>query len=81
MKKPELRYGHLCGFLEAELVILGSIDFLFGLPINCIVNARQNKFEVDISKNVAKIANLRPKIGKIPLLSLYVNGHNSIIFI
>ena len=49
-KKPELRYGHLCGFLEAKLVILGPIDFLFGLPINFIVNAGQNKFEVDILK-------------------------------
>ena len=26
-KKPELRYGHLCGFLEAKLVILSPIDF------------------------------------------------------
>ena len=75
-----MRYGHLCGFLEAKLVILGPIDFLFGLPINLIVNVGQNKFEVDISKNVAKIANLRPKIGQIPLLSLDINGHNSIIF-
>ena len=49
---------------------LGPIDFLFGLPINLIVNGGQNKFEVDILKNVAKIANLRPKIGQIPLLSL-----------
>ena len=40
----------------------------------------KNKFEVDILKNVAKIANLRPKIGQIPLLSLDFNGHNSIIF-
>ena len=39
----------------------------------------QNKFEVDIFKNVAKIANLRPKIGQIPLLSLEIIGHNSII--
>ena len=75
--KTELRYGHLCDFLEAKLVILGPIDFLFGLPI---VNAWQNKFEVDILENVAKIANLRPKIGQIPLLSLDINGHNSIIF-
>ena len=60
---------------EAELVILGPTDFLFDLPINLIVNAGQNKFEVDILKNVAKIANLR-----IPLLSLDMNGHNSIIF-
>ena len=75
-----MRYGHLCGFLEAKLVILGPIDFLFSLPINLIVNVRQKKFEVDISKNVAKIANLRPKIGQIPLLSLEINWHNSIIF-
>ena len=79
-KKPELRYGHLCAFLEAKLIILGPIDFLFGLPINLIVNAEQNKFEVDILKNVAKIANLRPKIGQIPLLSLDIIWHNSIIF-
>ena len=39
-----------------------------------------NKFEVDILKNVAKIANLRPKIGQIPLLSLDIIGHNSINF-
>ena len=79
-KKNDLRYGHLCAFLEAKLVILSPIDFLFGLPINLIVNAGQTKFEVDILKNVAKIANLRPKIGQIPLLSLDINGHNSIIF-
>ena len=44
---------------------LGPIDFLFGLPINRIINAGQNKFEVDILKNVAKIANLRPKIASV----------------
>ena len=43
-----------------RLQILGPIDFLFGLPINLIVNAGQKQFEVDILKNVAKIANLRP---------------------
>ena len=80
LEKPELRYGHLCGFLGAKLVILGPTDFLFGLAINLIVNAGQNKFEVDILKNVAKIANLRPKTCQIPLLSLDINWHNSIIF-
>ena len=29
---------------------------------------------------MAKIANLRPKIGQMPLLSLNINGHNSVIF-
>ena len=76
-----MRYGHLCGFLVAKLEILGPTDFLSGLPINLIVNAGQNKFEVDFLKNVAKIANLKPKIGQIPLLSLDIIGHNSIIFI
>ena len=51
------------GFLEGKLVIFGPIDFLFGLPINLSINAGQHKFEVDILKNVAKIANLRPMIG------------------
>ena len=69
-----MRYGHLCAFLEAKRVILGVINFLFGLPINLIV------IGVDILKNVAKTANLRPKIGQIPLLSLDIIGHNSIIF-
>ena len=49
-KKAELRYGHLSAFLEAKLVILALIGFLFGLPINLIVNSGQNKFEVDILK-------------------------------
>ena len=66
--------------MEPKLVIYGPIDFLFGLPINLNINAGQNRFEVDILKNVAKIANLRPKISQIPLLSLDINGHNSVIF-
>ena len=43
------------------MVISGPIDFLFGLPINLNINGEQNKFEVDILKNAAKIANLRPE--------------------
>ena len=35
---------------------LGLIDFKLGLYIKVNVNARQNKFEVHISKNVAKMA-------------------------
>ena len=37
------------------------IDLQFGLPINLNVNTGQNKFEVDILKNVAKIAIYGPK--------------------
>ena len=40
----------------------------------------KTNFGVDNLKNVAKIANLRPKIGQIPLLSLNIIWHNSIIF-
>ena len=54
------------------MVISGPIDFLFGLPINL-------KVEVHILNNAAKITNLRPKIGQIPLLNLNINGHNSVI--
>ena len=42
---------------------LGLIDFKLGLYIKVNVNAVQNKFEVHITKNVAKIAVLWLKIG------------------
>ena len=80
MEKTRIEIWPIMCLLEAKLVILGPIDFLFSLPINLIVNAGQNKFEVDILKNVAKIANLRPRIGQIRLLSLKILWHNSIIF-
>ena len=57
LKKPELRYGHLCGFLR--LVILSPIDFLFGFPFNLIVNSGQNKFEVDILKKCGQNSQLK----------------------
>ena len=53
--------------MEAKTFILGPIKFLVGSPINLNVNHWQNKFAVDILKNVAKIANFRPKIGQLPL--------------
>ena len=56
------------------MVISGPIDFSFGLSNNLNVNAWQNKCEVDILKNAAKIANFRPKIDQIPLSSLNING-------
>ena len=61
-----LRYGHFGEFLEFfwdRMANLGLIDFKLGLYIKVNVNARQNKFEVHISKNVAKMAVLWPKIG------------------
>ena len=41
---------------------LGLIDSKLGLYIKINVNNGQNKFEVHISKNVAKMAILWPKI-------------------
>ena len=55
------------GYFVAKIVILSSIDFYFGFPINLDVNNRQNKYEVEIFKNMAKIANFRLKIGQLPL--------------
>ena len=72
--KLELRYGHLCGFLEAKLVILGPIDFLFGLPINHIVNAGQ--YLKKCGQNSQLKAQNRPDTTFEPDF----NGHNSIIF-
>ena len=42
---------------------LGLIDSKLGLYIKINVNSGQNKFEVHISKTMAKMAILRPKIG------------------
>ena len=61
-----LRYGHFGEFLEFfwdGMANLGLIDFKLGLYIKVNVNAGQNKFEVHILKNVAKMAVLWPKIG------------------
>ena len=61
-----LRYGHFGEFLEFfldRMANLGLIDFKLGLYIKVNVNAGQNKFEVHISKNVAKMAVLWTKIG------------------
>ena len=54
-KKTQIEIWPFVCFFEAEMVILGPIDFLFGLPTNLNVNDGQNKFEVDICKHVAKI--------------------------
>ena len=61
-----LRYGHFGEFLDFfwdRMANLGLIDFKLGLYIKVNVNAGQNNFEVHISKNVAKMAVLWPKIG------------------
>ena len=66
-EKTRIEIWPFMWLLKAKLINLCPIEFLSGLAINLNVNARQNKFEVDILKNVAKIANFRPKIGQLPL--------------
>ena len=56
-------------FLEDKMVNLGLIYFQ---------KDGQNKFEVHISKNIAKIANFQPKIGQDANFAPTLNGHNSV---
>ena len=67
--------------LEDKMVHLGPIDSLLGLPLNINVNVGQNKFEVHISKNMAKIATFSPKMGQDATFAPTFNGYNSAIFI
>ena len=46
---------------------LGLIDFILSLYIKVNVNDRHNKFEVHISKHLAKMAINWHKIGQMPL--------------
>ena len=48
---------------------LGLIDFKLDLYIKVNVNTGQNKFEVHISKHLAKIAINWHEIGQMPLLT------------
>ena len=62
------------------MVNLGLINFKLGLYIKVNVNAGQNKFQVHISKNVAKMAVLWPKIGQRHFAARTSHGHNLAIF-
>ena len=78
-----LRYGHFGEFLEFfgdRMADLGLIDSKRGLYIKINVNNWQNKFEVHISKNVAKMAILWPKIGQRHFGARASYGHNLAIF-
>ena len=55
---------------------LGLIHFYIGLPININANEGQNKFEVYILKNVAKMTNYLPKMGQDTTFARTLNGHN-----
>ena len=59
---------------------LGLIDSKLSSYIKINVNNGQNKFEVHISKNVAKMAILWPKIGQRHFGARASHGHNLAIF-
>ena len=59
---------------------LDLIDSKLGLYVKINVNNGQNKFEVHISKNVAKMAILWPKIGQRHFGARASHGHNLAIF-
>ena len=59
---------------------LGLIDSKLGSYIKINVNNGQNKFEVHISKTVAKMAILWPKIGQRHFGARASHGHNLAIF-
>ena len=63
-----------------KMANLGLIDFKLGLYIKVNVKAGLNKFEVHISKHLAKMAILWHKIGQMPLLARTLIRHNSAIF-
>ena len=63
----------LCRLLWSIWVQLTS-NLICILPLNIKVNDRQNKLEVNISKNVAKMAYFRPKIGNFDLTIFLVQS-------
>ena len=67
-------------FFGDRMADFGLIDFKLGLYIEVNVNTGKNKFEVHISKNVAKVAILWPKIGQRHFGARASHGHNLAIF-
>ena len=67
-------------FFGDRMADLGLIDFKLGKYIKVNVNNGQNKFEVHISKNVAKMAISWPKIGQRHFGAGASYGHNLAIF-
>ena len=63
-----LRYGHFGEFFLHRMANLGLIDFKLDKYIKVNVNYGQKKFEVHISKYLAKMAIIWHKIGQMPFL-------------
>ena len=67
-------------FFGDRMADLSLIDFKLSFYIKVNVNKGQNKYEVNISKNVAKMAILWPKIGRRHFGARASHGHNLAIF-
>ena len=55
------------GFFGLKMAKITSIGLKIGLPIDCDLNDGQNKNQTHISEIMAKIPNIWPKIGQLPL--------------
>ena len=55
------------GFYGLKMANIAPFGLKIGLPINLDLNDGQNKNKVHIFKVVAKIPNIWPKIGQVPL--------------
>ena len=62
------------------MAILSPIGLKIGLPTTIDGNDGQNKLEVCISKNMAKMANKRLKISRAATFGHSLGGHNLFIF-
>ena len=65
---------------ETSWAILGKYLVILATFFNINANDGQNKFEVHILKNVAKMTNYLPKMGQDATFARTLNGHNSVIF-
>ena len=55
------------GFFGLKMAKISSIGLKIGLPIDLDLNDGQNKNQTHISEVMAKIPNIWPKIGQLPL--------------
>ena len=67
-------------FLWDKKAILSPIALKIGLPTTLDRNDGQNKLEVCISKNMAKMANKWLKISRAATFGQSLGGHNLVIF-
>ena len=67
-------------FLWDKMAILSPIGLKIGLPITLHSYDGQNKYQVSIFKNVAKIATNWLKMSRAATFGQSLSGHNLVIF-